>query len=289
MDKQKILKRIRTIELQTRELSSQVFSGNYQSAFKGRGMSFSEVRSYQIGDDVRSFDWNVTARLMEPYVKVFEEERELSIVLVIDVSSSMYFGQTEESKISLAVELAATIGFSAAKRNDKVAAVFISDSVEYYIPSKKGIAHIYFILEKLIAFTPKSGLTNLDLAISNVRKIFKQRGVCIVISDFSQENLKKDEFLKTAKKHDLIAFQVYDEGEEVLPSIGFVQWQNAETNTKNWIDSSSPLVQKEYKDSFRKKLNELEEFFYSNNIQTARFETGKPVFPILRKFFASRK
>lgn len=289
MDKDKILKRIQTVELQTRGLSSQVFSGNYQSAFKGRGMSFSEVRSYQVGDDVRNVDWNVTARLMEPYVKVFEEERELSIVLVIDVSASMFFGQTDDSKIALAVELAATIGFSAAKRNDKVAAVFVTDKIEYYIPSKKGFAHIYFILEKLMSFQPVSEKTNLSMALSSVRKIFKQRGVCIVISDFLQDNLQKEEFHKTAKKHDLIAFQVYDKGEETLPDVGYIQWLNAETNTRNWIDSSSGQVKREYQKEFQEKITTTAQFFKSNQIHAAVFETGKPILPTLKHFFAHRK
>lgn len=289
MDKDKLIKRIRTIELQTNKLTSDIFAGNFNSAFKGRGMSFSEVRSYQIGDDLRTFDWNVTARMREPHVKVFEEEKELSVFLVIDVSASMFFGKTEDSKIELAAELLATIGFSAAKRNDKVGAVFVSDQIEFFIPPKKGLAHIYFLIEKLIAFKPVSKQTNLDAALASTQKLIKQRGVCIVISDFLQQNLTKNEFQKLAKKHDVIAFQVYDKGEMELPSVGYIQWYNTETGQKNWIDSSSSAVRKEYQLQFEQEMEKIGHFFLQNNLNFARFETGNPIYPVLKSFFASRK
>ncbi len=288
MDKEAILKRIRTIELQTRGLTQHVFSGQYQSAFKGRGMSFSEVRAYQIGDDVRKIDWNVTARFKDPYVKVFEEERELSVLLIIDVSGSMYYGQGAESKITLAAELAATIAFSAAQSNDKVAAIFLSDKIETYIPSKKGFAHAHVILRKLLHLKPKSKQTSLSNGLQIARSLLKQRSICFIISDFNDE-LPEKEFSKTAQKHDLIALGVEDPAEKVLPNLGLVQLFNAETNTQNWIDSSSPKVQKEYAQQFETNKQNAQEMFAKNNINAAFFEVGKPAFNQLYHFFKARR
>lgn len=288
MDKEAILKRIRTIELQTRGLTQHVFSGQYQSAFKGRGMSFSEVRAYQIGDDVRKIDWNVTARFKDPYVKVFEEERELSVLLIIDVSGSMYYGQGAESKITLAAELAATIAFSAAQSNDKVAAIFLSDKIETYIPPKKGFAHAHVILRKLLHLKPKSKQTSLSNGLQIARSLLKQRSICFIISDFNDE-LPEKEFSKTAQKHDLIALGVEDPAEKVLPNLGLVQLFNAETNTQNWIDSSSPKVQKEYAQQFETNKQNALEMFAKNNINAAFFEVGKPAFNQLYHFFKARR
>lgn len=289
MDKTALLKRIRTIELQTRGMTNQVFSGQYHSAFKGRGMSFSEVRSYQIGDDVRSIDWNVTARFREPFVKVFEEERELSVVMVIDVSGSMYFGQGADSKISLAVELVATLAFSAAKKNDKVGAIFVSDVVELYIPPKKGIAHVHYLLQKLIHLQPKSKGTSLDLGLTTARNVFKQRSICFVISDFAQQELDKESFAKTARKHDLLALGVSDPGEKNLPNIGYVRWFNAETNTTSWIDSSSKQVRKTYEELIDNRVKRNEQFFQNLGIDAAFFEVGDHVFQPLMHLFKTRK
>ncbi|HRP52121.1 MAG TPA: DUF58 domain-containing protein [Fluviicola sp.] len=288
MDKEAILKRIRTIELQTRGLTQHVFSGQYQSAFKGRGMSFSEVRAYQIGDDVRKIDWNVTARFKDPYVKVFEEERELSVLLIIDVSGSMYYGQGAESKITLAAELAATIAFSAAQSNDKVAAIFLSDKIEAYIPPTKGFAHAHVILRKLLHLKPKSKQTSLSNGLQIARSLLKQRSICFIISDFNDE-LPEKEFSKTAQKHDLIALGVEDPAEKVLPNLGLVQLFNAETNTQNWIDSSSPKVQKEYAQQFETNKQNAQEMFAKNNINAAFFEVGKPAFNQLYHFFKARR
>lgn len=289
MDKEALLKRIRTIELQTRGMTEQVFAGQYQSAFKGRGMSFSEVRSYQVGDDVRTIDWNVTARFREPFVKIFEEERELTVLLIIDVSGSMYFGQGQDSKISLAVELAATLAFSAAKKNDKVGALFISDEVEYYVPPKKGFGHVHFLLRKLINLKPKSGGTNLDMGLRYARNIFKQRSICFVISDFSQPELSKEGFANTARKHDLVALGVRDQGEGNLPDVGFVRWINAETNTTNWIDSSSAVVRRDYEKNYRLRKERNELFFQQLGIDAAFFEVGDHVYLPLLQLFKRRK
>lgn len=289
MDKEALLKRIRTIELQTRGMTEQVFAGQYQSAFKGRGMSFSEVRSYQVGDDVRAIDWNVTARFREPFIKIFEEERELTVLLIIDVSGSMYFGQGADSKISMAAELAATLAFSAAKKNDKVGAIFISDEVEYYVPPKKGFGHVHFLVRKLINLQPKSGGTDLDMGLRYARNIFRQRSICFVISDFSQSELNKEAFANTARKHDLVALGVTDPGEANLPNVGFVRWVNAETNATNWIDSSSAQVRSDYRKNFELRKAKNEAFFKQLGIDAAFFEVGDHVYLPLLQLFKRRK
>ncbi len=289
MDHQVLLKRVRTIELKTRGLTQQVFSGEYQSAFKGRGMSFSEVRNYHFGDDVRSIDWNVTARFREPYVKVFEEERELTVMMVIDVSGSMYFGQTEQSKFATAVEAAATIAFSAAKKNDKVGAVFVTDKVEKHIPAQKGVKHVYALLKSLIYFEPKNVATDLEAGLKFAVNIAKQRSVCFMISDFIDAPAIRDGLVAASGKHDLIALQIEDEGEHQLPNVGFVQWKNAETGRTTWVDTSSTKVRDEYnaKQEQRKAANEV--LFRSLGIDNCVLKSSEPVFLPLMNLFRRRK
>lgn len=289
MDKESLLKRIRTIELQTTKMTDHVFAGQYQSAFKGRGMSFSEVRSYNIGDDVRSIDWNVTARFREPFVKIFEEERELAVLLVIDVSGSMYYGQGMDSKLSLAVELAATIGFSAAKKNDKIGAVFVSDKVEAFIPLKKGFGHVHFMLRKLINLKPDSTGTDLNEGIKFMRSGLKQRGICFVISDFTDTAMIREGLANVNRKHDVIALGVTDSGEKELPNIGFVKWMNAETGETNWIDTSSANLRKEYAANQNELLSRNKEFFKQLGIDFAQFEVGDHVYLPLMQLFKTRK
>lgn len=289
MDKLALLKKIKTIELQMRGMSQHIFSGNYQSAFKGRGMSFSEVRSYQIGDDVRSIDWNVTARFREPFVKVFEEERELTVLLIIDVSGSMFFGKTADSKLSLAIELMATIGFSAAKKNDKVAACFVSDKVEFYIPPKKGFGHVHFILRKLMNLEPKSKGTDLNEGLKFARNLHKQRSICFVISDFTEIDAVRDGLANTARKHDLLALCVEDTGEYSLPKVGFVRLMNSETNTMTWVDSSSNKVQAEYARTQKNKTEKVERSLNSLKIDHGHFNTGEPVYKNLLSLIQNRK
>lgn len=289
MDKDTLLKRIRTIELQTTKMTDHVFAGQYQSAFKGRGMSFSEVRSYNIGDDVRSIDWNVTARFREPYVKIFEEERELAVLLVIDVSGSMYYGQGMDSKLSLAVELAATIGFSAAKKNDKIGAVFVSDKVEAFVPMKKGFGHVHYLLRKLINLKPESTQTNLNEGIKFLRSGLKQRGICFLISDFTDVSAIREGLTHVGRKHDVIALGVSDNGEKVLPNIGFVKWMNAETGETNWIDTSSAQLRKDYEQKQINLLTKNKEFFKQIGIDFAQFEVGDHVYLPLLSLFKNRK
>lgn len=289
MDHQELLKRVRTIELKTRGLTQQVFSGEYQSAFKGRGMSFSEVRNYHFGDDVRSIDWNVTARFREPFVKVFEEERELTVLLVIDVSGSMYFGQTDFSKIATVVEAVATIAFSAAKKNDKVGAVFVTDKVEKHIPAQKGVKHVYALLKSLIFFEPASTETNLVAGLKHAVNVSKQRSICFLISDFIDAVAIRESLVAAAGKHDLIALQIEDEGEQSLPNVGFVQWMNAETGRTTWVDTSSPKVRSDYADRQQQRKESNDVLFRSLGIDHCTLKSGEPVFLPLMNLFRQRR
>lgn len=289
MDHQALLKRVRTIELQTRGMTQQVFSGEYQSAFKGRGMSFSEVRNYHFGDDVRSIDWNVTARFREPYVKIFEEERELTVLLVIDLSGSMYFGQSEDSKFVTAVEAAATLAFSAAKKNDKVGALFITDRVEKYIPPAKGIKHVYALMKTLIYFKPESDSTDLNEGMKYAVNVQKKRSICFLISDFLGTDGIRDGLLTLARKHDLVALQLEDAGESELPDVGFVQWINAETGNTTWVDTSSPRVRSEYAFRQEKHRQKNQELFQSLGIDSCVLKSGIPVFQPLMQLFRKHK
>ena len=289
MDHQALLKRVRTIELQTRGLTQQVFSGEYQSAFKGRGMSFSEVRNYHFGDDVRSIDWNVTARFREPFVKVFEEERELTVMLIIDVSGSMYFGQTDFSKIATVVEAVATIAFSAAKKNDKVGAVFVTDKVEKHIPAQKGIKHVYALLKSLIYFEPAGTATNLVAGLKHAVNVSKQRSICFLISDFIDAAAIRDGLVAASGKHDLIALQIEDAGEQALPNVGFVQWRNAETGRTTWVDTSSAKVREEYAGRQEQRKQSNDELFRSLGIDNTTLKSGESVFLPLMHLFKRRK
>jgi uncharacterized protein (DUF58 family) len=289
MDHQALLKRVRTIELKTRGMTQQVFSGEYQSAFKGRGMSFSEVRNYQFGDDVRSIDWNVTARFREPYVKIFEEERELTILLIVDLSGSMYFGQTDDSKFVTAVEAVATLAFSAAKKNDKVGAVLVTDKVEKYIPPEKGIKHVYALLKALIYFEPNRTLTNLEAGMKYAVNVQKKRSICFLISDFMDLPAIKDGLVTLSRKHDLVALQLEDEGENTLPNVGYVQWINAETGATTWVDTSSAKVRHEYAEKQRRRKQQNQELLDSLGVDNCVLKGGESIFMPLMRLFKQRK
>ncbi len=289
MDRERLLKKVRTIELQMRGMTEHVFSGQYQSAFKGRGMSFSEVRNYQIGDDVRTIDWNVTARFREPYVKVFEEERELTLMLIIDVSGSMYFGRGEDSKLSTAVEALATLGFSAAKKNDRMGALFVSDQVEYYVPPKKGYGHVHFLIRKLIDFKPKSLKTNLTEGLKQARTLMKQRSICFIMSDFTDLPAIKDGLGATNGKHDVVALHITDPAESELPNLGFVRWVNSEDGTTTWIDSSDKKIQENYKNKQVDHVRRNEELFRQLNIDACFVTVGEPIHQALFTLFKKHK
>ena len=247
-----ILKKVRKIEIKTRGLSNQIFAGKYHSAFKGRGMSFSEVRDYRIGDDVRDIDWNVTARAREPYIKTYEEERELTMMLLVDVSNSGLFGTTDSLKKNVMTEIAAVLAFSASQNNDKIGCIFFSDKIEKYIPPKKGRQHILVIIRELIDFKPESTRTDIGVALQFLTNVIKKRSTAFILSDFMDIDLlrKKARFedaLKIAsKKHDLVAVKVYDRREAELPDVGIIEFHDAETGENVWVDTSSAKVRADY-------------------------------------------
>ena len=250
METKELLKKVRKIEIKTRRLSNHIFSGEYHSHFKGRGMTFSEVRKYQFGDDIRDIDWNVTAKLNEPHIKIFEEERELTMMLLVDVSKSESFGTRIQQKRDLITELCAVLSFSAIQNNDKVGVVFFTDQIELFIPPKKGKSHILRIIRELIEFKPKGTGTNISEAFKFLSSVIKKRSIVFTLSDFQDEAYDKN--LKIASsKHDLTAIRIIDPAEEQLPDIGFVQLQNPETGTMGWVDTSSSIVRATYEKDYQ--------------------------------------
>ncbi len=246
METTDLLKKVRQIEIKTRGLSNNIFAGEYHTAFKGRGMTFSEVREYQYGDDIRNIDWNVTARFNHPFIKIFEEERELTVMLLIDVSGSREFGSGFRFKKNVITEIAAVLAFSAIQNNDKIGVVFFSDKIEKFIPPKKGKKHILHIIRELITFTPENRDTNISEALRYLTNAIKKRCTAFVISDFIDEEF--EDALKIAnQKHDIVALKVYDKRETEIPSIGLIKLKDAETNQYNWVDTSSKAVRDAYK------------------------------------------
>ncbi|MDE0535938.1 DUF58 domain-containing protein [Tenacibaculum sp. L6] len=246
MDTKELLKKVRKIEIKTRRLSNHIFGGEYHSTFKGRGMTFSEVRQYQYGDDIRAIDWNVTARYNEPYVKVFEEERELTMMLVVDVSGSEFFGTSEQFKKYTVTEIAATLAFSAIQNNDKVGLILFSDQVELYIPPKKGKSHVLRIIRELIEFQPKSKQTNISEALKFLSNIMKKKAIVFMLSDFMDDNYERT--LKiVGNKHDVTGIRVYDKHDEEIPNLGMVQMLDAETGKTHLVNTSSKNVRTHYK------------------------------------------
>ena len=250
METKELLKKVRKIEIKTRRLSNHIFSGEYHSHFKGRGMTFSEVRKYQFGDDIRDIDWNVTAKLNEPHIKIFEEERELTMMLLVDVSKSESFGTRIQQKRDLITELCAVLSFSAIQNNDKVGVVFFTDQIELFIPPKKGKSHILRIIRELIEFKPKGTGTNISEAFKFLSSVIKKRSIVFTLSDFQDKAYDKN--LKIASsKHDLTAIRIIDPAEEQLPDIGLVQLQNPETSTIGWVDTSSSIVRATYEKDYQ--------------------------------------
>ena len=250
METKELLKKVRKIEIKTRRLSNHIFSGEYHSHFKGRGMTFSEVRKYQYGDDIRDIDWNVTAKLNEPHIKIFEEERELTMMLLVDVSKSESFGTRFQQKRDLITELCAVLAFSAIQNNDKVGVVFFTNQIELFIPPNKGKTHILRIIRELIEFKPNGKGTNISEALKFLSSVVKKRSIVFVLSDFQDENYEKN--LKIASgKHDLTALRIIDPSEEHLPDIGLVQLQNPETGTIDWVDTSSRSIRATYEKDYK--------------------------------------
>ena len=260
MDTKEILKKVRKIEIKTRRLSDHIFSGEYHTSFKGRGMTFSEVRQYQYGDDVRSIDWNVTARYNEPYVKVFEEERELTMMLMVDCSGSEIFGTKNQFKSEVITEIAATLAFSSTNNNDKVGLILFSDQIELYIPPKKGKSHVLRIIRELIEFKPKSRKTDLAQALKFLSSVMKKKAIVFLISDFMVNDYEKT--LKiAARKHDLTGIRVYDKREETIPNLGIVNMIDAESGETMLVDTSSRNVRAEYAKEYAENVKYFSEMF----------------------------
>ena len=260
MDTKELLKKVRKIEIKTRRLSDHIFGGEYHSTFKGRGMTFSEVRQYQFGDDVRNIDWNVTARYSEPFVKVFEEERELTMMLVVDVSGSGLFGTRNGFKQDIITEIAATLAFSATQNNDKIGLILFSDVIELYIPPKKGRSHVLRIIRELLEFEPKSRKTDLENALSYLSRVMKKKAIVFVLSDFIAEDYQRT--LKiTSGRHDVTGIRVYDEREEEIPNLGMVAMQDEETGKRIMVDTSSRAVRRNYSNYYRERVDYFSESF----------------------------
>jgi uncharacterized protein (DUF58 family) len=260
MDTKSLLKKVRKIEIKTRRLSDHVFGGEYHSTFKGRGMTFSEVRAYQFGDDVRSIDWNVTARYNEPFIKVFEEERELTMMLLVDISESTAFGTRETFKKDIITEMSATLAFSATQNNDKIGLMLFSDQIELYIPPKKGRMHVLRIIRELIEFKPSHKTTDLTKAFKYLMDMMKKKAIVFVMSDFLSDDY--DYTLKIlGKKHDVTGIRIFDEREEELPNLGMVQMRDAETGEAIWVNTSSKFTRKAFTKQYRDRVDYFQRAF----------------------------
>ena len=282
-----LLKKVRQIEIKTRGLSNHIFAGEYHTAFKGTGMAFSEVREYQPGDDIRSIDWNVTARYNAPFVKVFEEEREMTVMLLIDVSASGNFGTNEQFKRELATELAAVLAFSAIKNNDKVGVIFFTDKIEKFIPPKKGKSHILRIIREVLAFNPQAKGTDIAAALEYFNSVIKKRSICFILSDFMSSSFEKP--LKIAsKKHDLVGLRIHDKREDSLPNIGLIPMQDAETEKLIFVDTSSKKVRADFAKNRLEKVAMLKKLFPSSGVDLIDITTGTDYVKPLINFFKTR-
>ncbi len=287
MESQELLRKVRRVEIKTRGLSKHLFSGEYQSAFKGKGMSFSEVRAYQFGDDVRNIDWNVTARSNDPFVKVFEEERELTVMLLIDISASSLFGSGKQNKRGLITELAAVLSFSAIQNNDKVGVIFFSDQVEKYIPPKKGKQHILMIIRELLNIEPTHNGTDISKALEYFNNVVKKRCISFLISDFLSEDFNTP--LRIAnKRHDMIGIHVYDKLEKELPKVGLLPIKDPESGRITWVDSSDASFQRIYTEAFREKATKNKLNFQKIGASWLDMQTDESYVKTLLEFFKKR-
>lgn len=288
MDAKELLKRVRKIEIKTRGLSQNIFAGEYHSAFKGRGMMFSEVREYQYGDDIRDIDWNVTARHNKPFVKVFEEERELTVMLLVDVSGSREFGAVGEEKREMIAEIAATLAFSANQNNDKIGALFFSDKVEKFIPPKKGKRHILLIIRELLNFRPESRGTNIDAALHYFTDAMRKRSTMFVISDFIDEHDYSKALSLARNKHDVMAIQVYDKRDAQLPDVGLMRITDLETGATRWIDTSSSKVRKAYGKWWYERQQAMSEILKKSRVNFTGVATDEDYVKALMALFKNR-
>lgn len=287
MDTAELLKKVRRIEIKTKGLSNHLFAGEYQTAFKGRGMSFAEVREYQYGDDIRAIDWNVTARLNQPYVKVFEEERELTVMLLIDVSQSDYFGTRSQLKIELMTEIAAVLSFSAINNDDKVGVLFFSDRIEKYIPPKKGKKHILRIIRELLDFKPEGKQTDISGTLRFFTNMMKKRSIAFLISDFLDPQFDKALQI-SSRKHDLIGIHILDRQEGKLPNLGLVRFVDPETGQKKWINTTDNKVQLAYKQWYDAQNSYTNQSFLKSKADLINIKTGENYTQALINFFKSR-
>ena len=288
METSEIIKKVRKIEIKTRGLSSNIFAGQYHSAFKGRGMAFSEVREYQYGDDVRDIDWNVTARFHRPYVKVFEEEREMTVMLMIDVSGSLDFGTQKQMKRDMVTEIAATLAFSAIQNNDKIGVIFFSDKIEKYIPPKKGRKHILYIIREMLDFQPESTRTDVKQAIEFLSSVQKRRTTAFILSDF----YVRGDFLQSLqianRKHDVVAIQVYDQRARELPDVGLMKVVDAETGYEQYVDTSSRKLRQAYNKYWLTRQAQLQDTFNKSNVDNVSIATNEDFVKSLLLLFKKR-
>lgn len=288
MDTQEILKRVRKIEIKARGLSNNIFAGQYHSAFKGRGMAFSEVREYQYGDDIRDIDWNVSARFHKPYVKVYEEERELTVMLLIDVSGSLDIGTQNATKRNVVTEIAATLAFSAIQNNDKIGVIFFSDKIEKYIPPKKGRKHILFIIREMLDFHPESRKTDVKTAVEFLTSVLKRRCTAFLMSDFYVKNDFENALTVCNRKHDVVAVQVYDPSAEWLPNVGLMKVVDAETGHEMYIDTSDKRLRNAHHTYWLNRQKTLNEVFNKSNVDKVSIATNHDYVKALMQLFAMR-
>lgn len=283
-----LLKRVRQIEIKTRGLSKNIFAGQYHSAFKGRGMAFSEVREYQFGDDVRDIDWNITAHYNRPFIKVFEEERELTVMLLVDVSGSREFGSVGMKKQDMMTEIAATLAFSAILNNDKIGVIFFSDIIEKFIPPQKGRKHILYIIRELIDFQPKHRSTDIAQVLKYLTNAIKKHCTTFLISDFLYAGDFKDALRIANRKHDVVAIQVYDERDTSLPSVGLLKLKDSETGQERWIDSSSSSQRKRYEDDWKQLKAWMNDIFIKSKVDAVSIKTNEDYVKSLIALFDKR-
>ena len=288
METSELLKKVRQIEIKTRGLSRNIFAGQYHTAFKGRGMAFSEVREYQYGDDIRDIDWNVTARYVRPYIKVFEEERELTVMLLIDVSGSKDFGSVTQMKKDISMEIAATLAYSAIQNNDKIGIIFFSDKIEKFIPPQKGKKHILYVIRELIDFRPTDKQTNIEQVLKYLTSAIKKRCTAFLISDFIDKNNYQDALTIANRKHDVVAIQVYDRRETELPDIGLMKIKDAETGLEQWIDCSSKRVRDTYKKWWEYRQGEMNNSLKKCGVDSVSITTEDDYVKSLLTLFSKR-
>ncbi|MBM6500414.1 DUF58 domain-containing protein [Flavobacterium macrobrachii] len=288
METKDLLKKVRKIEIKTRRLSDHIFSGEYHTSFKGRGMTFSEVRQYQFGDDIRAIDWNVTARYNEPYVKVFEEERELTMMLMVDISGSENFGTKNQLKSEIVTEIAATMAFSATQNNDKIGLILFSDDIELYIPPKKGKSHVLRIIRELIEFQPKSKKTDLSQALKFLSATQKKKAIVFLISDFMVDDDYEKTLKIAGKKHDVTGIRVYDQREEKMPNVGVIEVEDAESGKIITIDTTSKKARIEYEKNYHEKVNYFKDIFSKCGSGTVSTRVDESYVTKLLGYFKSR-